>query len=597
MIKLNWSRLLNVSNEKVMVLLMVIYPLFFIWQGLDFTDTGFALTNYQQIFSDPESVESTFRIWLTNVLGGVWIYFFGDSLGLLGYRIAAVLLVYATLFISFLTLQPYLKAKHLLFGLLLALIFINRSGFSFNYNSLTAFFYVLAVYFLARGLQEGKNAFVFMAAFVLGLNVFVRLPNVFGFVLIITILFFGRLVESPKTVTIRRLLIFTAGFISAVLSILFLMSLMGHLAGYLSVVKETAVLLKDPVGHHSTGKLMTIFVGNHKEVLAQTGFVLFSLLVTTAVLTASARWRSPLLQHLIIILLAFMSVKLFQESFETWFKMVCAILGILYMVLVVRTLRAGSHEPVFRVVSLASLIVLILVFLGSNVGILNSVYGMYLPLAILFSFFINLREIKMNIEQDAESVTRYHLRLAKNELKLIKVITIVLFLFFTVQSAYDFTYRDSLKRSELVYGIEHPRLQGIFTTEQRARVVEELLFALPQYVGEGEYLLAFEQIPMVHFLTKTNPYLYNSWPMLYSPEKFERSLKRAEKERPHLPVIVRAKGSTENLNWPKSVRITSSEYLAGSRKAMEAFISRYKYQVRWENAFFEILVPGVNDQQ
>ena len=160
MVRLNRKSQNIITVEKLILVLTIFYPLLFIWQGLDFTDTGFVLTNYQQIFINPDSIESTFRIWLSSILGGLWLYFFGDTLGLLGYRMAAVLLVYGTLYFSFLILRPHIRTKPLLFGLLLALIFVNRSGFSFNYNSLTAFFYVLAVFFFGQGAERKSEPLI-----------------------------------------------------------------------------------------------------------------------------------------------------------------------------------------------------------------------------------------------------------------------------------------------------------------------------------------------------------------------------------------------------------------------------------------------------
>lgn len=92
-------------SPKIIAIIIIIFPLLFIWQGLDFTDTGFYLTNYQQIFNDPKSIEYSFALWLTNIIGGLWVKVFGDSLGLLGVNIAGVLVLYLTIALTYLILR------------------------------------------------------------------------------------------------------------------------------------------------------------------------------------------------------------------------------------------------------------------------------------------------------------------------------------------------------------------------------------------------------------------------------------------------------------------------------------------------------------
>ena len=83
-------------NPKIILALIILYPLIFIWQGLDFTDIGYSLTNYDQTFNEPESVSYGFVNWLTNIIGGLWLLLFGDSLGLLGINLVGAFVVYLT---------------------------------------------------------------------------------------------------------------------------------------------------------------------------------------------------------------------------------------------------------------------------------------------------------------------------------------------------------------------------------------------------------------------------------------------------------------------------------------------------------------------
>ncbi|KNZ69121.1 hypothetical protein Tfer_2225 [Thermincola ferriacetica] len=575
-------------NNFFIISLLVFYPLLFIWQGLDFTDTGYVITNYQLIFSDPSSVEASFRIWLTDILGGIWGYFFGDTLGLLGYRIAAVLLVYATLYCSFKILQPYIERRYLYWGLFLALIFINRSGYLFNYNSLTAFFYVLAAYFFIDGLKSRENLKIFVAAFVLGLNIFIRLPNILGFFLVIAIFFYGYIRRDPISSQVKQALFFLSGYIAAVLLTLLAIYLLGHLDGYIAAFKGTFTMLKDPTGHHNSDKLINIFLRHHKTMAYVMGWIILGLTAVALVLTVTAKLGSRLLQFAVILAAAAATLYYFYDFCLDWVNMLMITLGSLNLGLVLLLWRGnltGAGQQELRPVALVALLILILAPLGSNVALRNSIYGMYLAIPLVFAFCARIKEIKI-------STGPLGLRVNKSELNLLKAVATLLFVFFTLQSAYYYTYRDASDRFKMAYPVQHERLKGVFTTRERAQVVQELLDELPHYVKEGDYLLAYEQISLVYFLTKTKPYLYSAWPMLYGPDKFREALEKAEKERPYLPVIVRAKGNTEDFDWPKSKSpLVQTVYHVENRKTMERFIREKQYKTVWQNSFFEILTP------
>ena len=80
------------------------------------------------------------------------------------------------------------------------------------------------------------------------------------------------------------------------------------------------------------------------------------------------------------------------------------------------------------------------------------------------------------------------------------------------------------------------------TTKQKAEAVDVLLIHSANYIKEGDYVLFFQNMATLHYLTRTKPYLYNPWPWTYDADNMERQFLRAEKERDTLPVVIREKG-------------------------------------------------------
>jgi hypothetical protein len=104
------------------MLAMAVYPLLFIWQGLDVTDLGFNLVGYQQVFKESASVEYTYFNCLTWFIGGIWYLGFG-WLGVLGFRIATVLAIYLILFLSYQLIKDYGSKVEVLSALLLTVAY------------------------------------------------------------------------------------------------------------------------------------------------------------------------------------------------------------------------------------------------------------------------------------------------------------------------------------------------------------------------------------------------------------------------------------------------------------------------------------------
>lgn len=572
-----------------------LYPLLFIWQGLDFTDMGFMLTNFQQIFNDPASIESSFRIWLTNIIGGIWVYFFGDSLGVFGYRVAGVLLAWLTLLVVYVILKPYFTEKLLLLGLLLALIFTNRFGFGLNYNTLTGFFYVLAAYFLHKGVLSRKLSLIFFSGLVIGANIFVRLPNISGLTFILVLLYNERLQRNGYRALKEKLGVFLLGFLAAISISVIVMYFLGHLESYFLAFKGTFSMLGDEKSHHSGVKLNTIFLEHNRRVLIMLGITTLSIFVLGVIIKSVKKITKSRVEIIIIPLFIIGLILFYYEELQVWFKILVAVLGIIYLFLVLNLSGYSLNylnfkykaikENEFKVLSFIALLVLFLTPLGSNLGINNSLYGMYLGLPIAIGTFFSIKEFSF----PWGGVT-------KKELHILRVFLVLVLIGVMLKATYFFTYRETKYREELIYQVRHEKLRGVYTTKERAHVVQELVDALSNYAREDDYLLAYEQIPMIYFLTKTRPYLYGSWPMLYAPERFANMLKKAQSEKNELPVIVRAKGSTEHSLWPRTKKLSLEPKFVEIRAIMTVFIAKNDYKLAWENSFFEIFTPSGGDE-
>jgi hypothetical protein len=585
-----------INQENLPYLLSFIYPLLFIWQGLDVSDTGFSLTHYQLIFQEGENfVGFGYALWLTNMIGGLWWHTFG-FLGVIGFKLLWVLMILSCFYFSYLILQPYASKSILGWALFITVLAVcNHIGNWFDYNTITSLLYLAGAWALLQGLRLPSPSFLIVSGFLLGISVFARLPNILAISLAAVIVIHGIVVNNPLRVIRNHLLFFVLGVILSFTIVFVLMEWLNHREMFIQGVQSLFSLATDETDSHALIYLLHSFVTDHVLALLLGGaslltviglsalirrwqlgwFLIFALLAGLGLIALLGLWwmvAIGLIENLAITLYFIWTV------FWRWM-----FTGIIYIVLIAYVFGFIKHSIDYRIVTLVGLSILVLIPLGSDIGLYHGVvHAMWLALPIVLLFFL----------QGSSSAIK-HWKWHEQTFHYGRILIIVTLILASVAQA-TFTYRDSKNRLEMTATIEHPLLRGVFTTQERALVMQELLDELKNHVKPGDLLFAYESISLIYFLTQTRPYLYRSWPMVEVSSTFDRLLKKAEMKQPYYPIVVRAKASTilGSNTWPHhSTELCSRDSMPHNRKLAEAFLKRHQYIKVWENAFFEILHP------
>lgn len=561
---------------------IVIYPLLWVWQGLDFTDTGFAITNYNLIFRDPHSIHYWgFNYWLTDVVGGAWLLAFG-KLGLFGIRFASSLLMLATNYLVYRLYREWMAPGVLLLTILFSETFIERM-YWLNYDNLSAFLFVVSGFLLIRGLVTRSSTLVFLAGAVLGFNMFARVTNVAGLSIMLAIFISSAATKTTVRKQIVQGLFFLLGVISASAVVVFTMRWMGQWTDF---VGNLGTLFSIAGGHgntHSSGSLLNQLVRDQvfawRTVLYGLAFFLWLSLGNFLLKRVKPHVSQPIFNGSSLLV----AICIFWNSLQDRFQIVAGLTGILYGMLIFSFLVAWRRKD-GRLASATSVSLLILfsVPLGSDFGIRLSVYGMYLalPLAahLLWSILPTYRSLQ---------------RLGWTFIGLRSVLIFLLLGLLTegVITGYRYTYRDVPNRLSMTEPLKDPQLQFVYTTAARAIVTNQLLTVLPTFVHPNDVLMAYEETSLLYYLTDSRPYLNTSWPMLYDPSRFQTALRQAEQTHGRLPVVVRATGATADFYWPNVNHLRLDYRHNMDRALMSLFLKKHHYRIAWENSFFQILVP------
>jgi hypothetical protein len=613
--------------SRALLLLVVVYPICYVWQGLDVTDTGYALANCQQFFhAYPKDLDDPYLTnrWLSHLLGGGWYKLTGGC-GVLGFRILYVLLLYGTLAMVYCAVRGAATTKVFLALLAATAFCVSKSLYVPTYNEFTALLFVVSAVALHYGVVCSRKALIFLAGLSGGVALFARFPpNVMVVALVLGIWFYRALATSgwreffggPWRRALRESLVFTVGYAIGAAGVLLLVVAVGHLGAFVKMWYVLSAMVKDPADAYSGAGLLRLFLHDHFYA----GVALVCSMGCGIGLAIVGRYARGRAARAVLVALPAVLLAVFLLEFPNW--SIYFFPGALYAVLLSGTfggLRLGREA---RLLCLLAALVLFITPLGSNNGIFNASYGSHLAVALAFLVLTGGLErmqssgnrtgsdqmsgdaaagsVANNVDAEELGATAPRLALPLPEwltqLRLdpgvVGYAFLISILAFSAAYRFAFTYRDTSERWNMRASITHPLLRGVFTTPSRARVMQELLDKLQALVAADDYLLAHQELPMIHFLTRTRPYLYCAWPNFFSPGVFREVLARAQKERPRLPVCVFNRVNTSHPRWPDETYppITSRRYVENQR-SVTAFLDAQHYQKCWQNEAFEIWVP------
>lgn len=587
------SGILGRMNEKVFLSLLFLYQFLFLFQGLDFADEGFHATFYQQIFSNPESHVMNFMYWFTGIIGGTFYYFF-PGLGLFGLRLQGITVVFLTMLLAYNLLKNYINLSSLRLGVLLLIIFTTNDITEIQYDSISAILNVGSAIFLFYGLKNSKSAQIAISGSLISLSMFTRIPSVAMLALFIAIVYYGFLNYTKPGTVVKQSVLFFAGFILMTSIVLMIMKIIGHLPLYIENLKIGFGWVESSDDSHSLKKLIKLFVSDYSRSLVYGIALAIAVLLLIRIDSLRPKPYSKkaktlnffiLAAFFVIFLYALVSEKLTQQR-------VLSVFAGISLLASAHILGNKNFRNELKLLVVIGCLILFFAPFGSAGGLSTAgrhAMWIILPIAIdilystkslKFSLVLNSGEEEQSYKISGES---YHFRSVSNTFAAMSLAACLYF-------SYFYPYFDMSNRLKMSSTVESKLTSGIFTTQARAKVINELLSESKKYIKKGDYVLAYDNIPMFHFLTETKPYLPNTWPWLYMPEYLKMGLENAQKNIKILPVIVLNKRSTLSSNWPENTyggHMKSDPDLKRD-SIMFAFMHVNKYSKQWENDFFEI---------
>ncbi|HKY38350.1 MAG TPA: hypothetical protein VJN18_20545 [Polyangiaceae bacterium] len=542
-------------------------PWLFIWQGLDFTDQGYSLTNYRCFLRHPEATADSGALWLTNLIGALWDAAFGGW-GVVGMRALWALCLSVGMLLAFRLLRELTSERAAALAVLVSSAFLaNRRETWFSYNTSTSLLLVAAAFCLISGIINRRPKLLFGAGVWIGVLPFARFPNVLAVALLAAPAFVALIDAERRPRLLRDLGLTALGVAAGVAGTLALIYLRGDARLVFDAIADLFAPSAAKAGYGTTTLLEQV-LSDHGRALAAG----LAVCVVGALLARLLSYDNPYGTWILLVSVASLMIWGLYKTDEYWRFFV---VGTTYWVLGAVACGLWKLSIAVRVACFAALVVVFIAPLGSGNGIKNAHMGLWLGLPLLLALLFALQ---------APRVWGQGFKLA--------LLAGVVLLGEAGHRAAVYTYRDA-PRARLVARVNHPQLRAQFTTPARAQVVQEVLDQLKKRVKRGDYLLAYEGTPLLYYLTKTRPYLNRPWPMSAAMSfGLGPVVQQAPKLTGCLPVAVLTTKTTRTFGWPEvNNRLEQRKPIQQARKAIRSFLRRYDYSQSWRNDFFVIVEP------
>ncbi len=578
-------------NAYLMFIVIFLYHLLFIFQGLDLTDFGYHMTH--QVFSftlspDVKCIEPMF--YLTDFIGGMWLSLIGHP-NVLWARLGGVFLEALNAAIIFSILKIYFEKEKVFFVVFVSSIFVSiYPQMYIHYFTFPAFLINLELWIFNRVIlfdSEVKKSNTY--SFFLG---FMALPIILSritllLIFIIPILFIIYYYAREKNVLCFKKIIFPT-----IIGIFFSIILFGFFLWYLDIFKyyfsniaENIFLSTRNVTNkyslasgHSMVQLVNSYLSDSKLIITN----LLNLIVSIYILSIIKEQIGKRKLNTLVILLTCLTI-LYTNLFaipDHAIVLLNVFIGIIIVLAIIYFAFNKLMNENIDLLLISSIGIMVINPIGSDGGLFKAVYGMWLALPLVL---LCICKIKTDIKYTRIS----------SMLSLIPILLVSLLCFSIFFNITYINYLDDKTRLDLNTEFSDPSLKGLYSTADRVKAVDELIYQIRKHTDKNDEILIANNIPTFYYLTETKPSFGNPWIEslpLDATKEIQRELEE-KKELPKLFIYSRVSGMDHrfpNADIKDNEDDNDNEDIIRLRYLKNRYANDLNYTILWENKNFVI---------
>lgn len=525
-----YKKYLKKACNLLMPVMLVVYSLLLVNQGITVTDTGYNYGNFVNF----DSLDGMwkFSTYLANATGTFFTHLPGGQtmLGLNLYTgLVKALIALVTYFVCVRVFEIPRKITFLAELMALGYCWCPTA---LLYNYITYLLFTLGAMFLCVAVKTEKDYWYIPAGVCLGLNVMVRLPNLAEMALILAVWFTCFVQKVKLFEVLKRTGCCILGYLAGIGVVLAYIVLRYGLSAYVEGIRQLLAMPSEAGGYSLKAMIrgdVYLYLVNMKWVLIVLGVVAVGV-----IMYAIKRQRYMPAKRVLYILCNLFLILIYREmrmfdfvyyaydgvyTVGTLFLIMAGLMGLYVMFF-------GGKDYVLRMHAATMGIVILITPLGSNNWLFTAVNNLFwvtpFVLHCCYKWVLSARN------GEDKKLTYF--------LEPLRITYLFLVAFVFVQGVLfgaTFVFRDGIggeKRTEKI--VEIPVLKGMYTQVQNAENLNSLYTYLEEEGLVGKEAIFYYNVPGLSFYMDLKPALSSTWPDLDSfvVDKLERELKVLETE-------------------------------------------------------------------
>ena len=556
-----FHRVWKLVENIVFPLVLLLFPLLKVQEGIDLTDTGYSLGNYR-FFGESGGIWEVLT-FLSNVTGFLFTKLpMGKTM--LGMKI------YSSLIISLMGLLGYrfFKTKMpaaLAFAGEVAAIGLCWCPPVILYNYVTYFLFLLGSILLFRGLAGGRQICLFLAGAALGANVMARFPgNVLEAGLILAAWYYGLLKRKTVKVLAKETGICLLGYLSSFLALLLAATFL-YGSGTLGNMITGVLGMAGSASDYTLGEMLLAIVDAYFHGFQWMLYMLLCILpgIPFLIIGEGRFLRLRKIVYCLCIPVLFLvlykwgmfNFKYFQkEAALQWgavFLLVC--LGVTVWMLFTRML-----DDEWRLIGCIALLIILITPLGSNNHIWPVLNNLFFIAPVAFWMIYRFARWGRTWLDTTRKVPLFPAKAMFSGM-------MIAFFVQALGVGCQYVFLDGETGEPRVYKVAaNPVLHGMHTSEMNGETLEEISRFMTEHRAEYESkkLILYGNIPGLSYYLDKGPAIYTAWADLNtnSLERLEEELqelaglyKENHKDRPLVilspPLAAYLSGEEKTIAW------------------------------------------------